>query len=72
MTPDDEPARDFYTLRYADAAEALQHEVFAEVDPGYFGRGSWTSTAGAGVCVLDIASGGGGIEMHKLNHRTRA
>jgi SAM-dependent methyltransferase len=70
MVGETEAAADFYKLRYAAEAAALQDRVFAEVDPGYFGQGSWTSAAdydrlfdwlevGPEHVVLDIASGGG-------------
>lgn len=76
----DDSARDFYKLRYAAEAEALQSKVFSEVDPGYFGQGSWTSTAdydrlfdwldvGAEHVVLDIASGGGAPALRLSERR---
>lgn len=75
-----EQAADFYKLRYAAEAAALQDRVFAEVDPGYFGQGSWTSAAdydrlfdwlevGTGDVVLDIASGGGAPALRLAERR---
>ncbi|MEZ5924043.1 MAG: methyltransferase domain-containing protein [Hyphomicrobiaceae bacterium] len=72
--------RDFYLLRYAAEAEALQNRIFAEADPGYFGQGSWTSTAdydrlfdwlgvGPGSLVLDIASGAGAPALRLAERR---
>ncbi len=77
---DDKNARDFYKLRYAAEAEALQIKVFSEADPGYFGQGSWTSTAdydrlfdwldaGPEHVVLDIASGGGAPALRLAERR---
>lgn len=78
MAGDD--VRDFYKLRYAAEAEALQNKVFAEADPGYFGQGSWTSGAdydrlfdwlevGPEHVVLDIASGGGAPALRLAERR---
>ncbi len=77
---DDKSVRDFYKLRYAAEAEALQNRVFAEADPGYFGQGSWTSTADYDRLfdwlevapehqVLDIASGGGAPALRLAERR---
>lgn len=77
---EDKSARDFYKLRYAAEAEALQNKVFAEADPGYFGQGSWTSGAdydrlfdwlevGPEHQVLDIASGGGAPALRLAERR---
>ncbi len=76
----DKSARDFYHLRYAAEAEALQNQVFTEADPGYFGQGSWTSGAdydrlfawlevGVDQVVLDIASGGGAPALRLAERR---
>ena len=72
--------KDFYKLRYSAEAAALQDRIFAEVDPGYFGQGSWTSTAdydrlfdglevGPEHVVLDIASGGGAPALRLAERR---
>lgn len=73
-------AKDFYKLRYSAEAAALQDRIFSEVDPGYFGQGSWTSTAdydrlfdaldaGPEDIVLDIASGGGAPALRLAERR---
>lgn len=72
--------KDFYKLRYSAEAATLQDRIFAEVDPGYFGQGSWTSTAdydrlfdglevGPEHVVLDIASGGGAPALRLAERR---